>query len=366
MLQTMISDAFQRNPARRDVLDPVRAMAVIPRCPAYAVTPLRSVNALGRSVWVKDESDRFGLGSFKTLGGVYAVAQILFGLAQAEGAVKDAADPRDPRLREVARDKTFICASAGNHGIAVAAGTGHVGARARIHLPRSTPHGFEQRLKVLGASVCRSGDTYDDAMVAAECDARTCGGIYLSDRAASQNDEGPALVAEGYTVVAEELRVAFTNMRVWPTHVFVQAGVGGLAAAMAFHIRRFWAEQPEIIVVEPWSAACLAASHSSGRPTVVDGPRSVMLRLDCKAPSILALQILKLASVAYVSVSDEQARAAMLALSQLGIATTPSGAAGYAALESLAASLDARTTRPLVITTECAFADSDFEDHVHA
>ena len=273
----------------------------------------------------------------------------------------------EPRVRAIANSLTFICASAGNHGIAVAAGAKLFGARARVHLPRSAPVRFAARLEELGAHVCWSGDAYDDALEHAREDARIAGGILLADSAASLDDRGPALVMEGYTIIGRELQEHFERIDVWPTHVFLQAGVGSLAAALACHIRRHWPAQPEIIVVEPEAAACLQASHGAGRSTRVDGPPSSMHRLDCKAPSLLALPILSAAEVRYATVTDAQAQSAVEALQCLGVATTHSGAAGYAAFRNYLQRSPPRVMRPLVLATEGrAPTTSSHEDAKHA
>jgi diaminopropionate ammonia-lyase len=155
---------------------------------------------------------------------------------------------------------------------------------------------------------------------------------------------------EGYTVIAEELREQFASRNTWPTHVFLQAGVGSFAAALTDQIRQTWDIQPIIVVVEPEAAQCLGASYRSGQVTQVTGPVSNMGRLDCKAPSFMALKILTDADTHFVSVSDIQAEIAANKLLSLGIPTTPSGAAGFAALAQIPT--DQQSMTPLVIATE--------------
>ena len=154
---------------------------------------------------------------------------------------------------------------------------------------------------------------------------------------------------EGYTVLAEEMRGEFERSGEWPTHIFLQAGVGGLAGAIADMVRRNWQEKPKIFVVEPDVAACLAASHAAGKCVAVTGGPSNMGRLDCKEPSMIAFAALEQAGVNYISISDEEAKAAAVRLNKLDLHTTPSGAAGYAAL--LRQDLP-KNAIPLVIITE--------------
>lgn len=319
-------------PLRYDpnILDPTRPAALLAACPVAKPTPLRAHSGpQGGKLWVKDESHRMGLGAFKALGGVYAVARLI---ADQIGAPADPAAWITPQRRALAADLTFVCASAGNHGLAVAAGARLFGARARIFLSHSVDPVFADRLMAQGAQVCRAGDTYEASMDAATADAAHNGAVLLADASWPGYSEPPRLVMEGYTVLAAELRASFAQSQSWPRHVYLQAGVGGFAAATAFMIRRDWPVQPRIVIVEPDAAPCLRRSVAVGQPVQVTGPLSIMGRLDCKAPSTLALDILTQAADAFVTVSDPQAQAATHAAEAMGYATTPSGAAGLAAL----------------------------------
>jgi diaminopropionate ammonia-lyase len=269
------------------------------------------------------------------------------------GEMLSAARMGDADIRDFAATQTFVCASAGNHGMGVAAGAQAMGAKARIHLAKSVPEGFGDRLRALGAEVVRSGDVYDESVAAAIADAETTGATLLADGTWPGYTDIPKLVMEGYCVIAEEMRQQFQASGRWPTHVYLQAGVGGLAAAMAHMIRLNWAEQPELIVVEPNAAACLKTSHLAGKPTRGEGPESSMGRLDCKEPSIVAWDVLDRCGVRYETLAEEEGKAAAEAVTALGIATTPSGAAGYAALcKQTTEQGNAKETRPLVIISE--------------
>ncbi len=309
--------------------DPGAPLRTLGALPGFAATPLRTLaQAEGPTILIKDERDRMGLGAFKAVGGIHAVATL---------------------LAERGDVPTFVCASAGNHGYAVATGARLLGAKARIHLSRSTPAPFVARLQLAGAEVVISDARYDELLLEAQADAATTGAVLLSDTADTLNDRPPALVMEGYTLIAEELRTVFEVSGRWPTDVYLQAGVGGLAAAMAHMIRANWRVQPRIVIVEPDAAPCLAASARAGRPVRVEGPDSVMGRLDCKAPSVLAHAVLTRCEVDYATVSDDQARIVADHLAVAGLPTTPSGAAGFAAL---LAATPAADTRSLIILTE--------------
>lgn len=332
-----------------------RALTFFQAQERYAVSPLLELDGPnGLTVLAKDETARMGLGAFKALGAPYAVARILDQAWRGEtGETLTPERYNDDDIRAFAKGFTFVCASAGNHGMGVAAGARAMGAKARIHLAKTVPAGFADRLRALGAEVVRSGDAYDQSVAAAIADAAASNAVLLADGTWEGYTEIPKWVMEGYCVIAEELRESFEASGQWPTHVYLQAGVGGLAAAMAYMIRFNWAEQPELIVVEPEAAACLRASHRAGQPTRADGPDSNMGRLDCKEPSVVAWHALEQAGVSYVTLSEEEGTQAADALTALGIPTTPSGAAGYAAL--LKGSVETgggQDTRPLIIISE--------------
>lgn len=326
---------------------PASPAAMLALCPAYAETSLEDWVLRDRNLLIKNETTRMGLGSFKALGGIYAVARLL------ENATGIALRQPDDlgRMRTAAQGQVFICASAGNHGLAVATGATLFGATARIVLSDTVPEGFADRLRARGAEVLRRGATYEDSIAAAIALAEESGATHLADGSWPGYTEAPGYVMQGYTVMAQEMQKRFAASGLWPSHVYLQAGVGGLAAAVAGEIRANWTIQPEIIVVEPDAAPCLARSHDVGRMVTVEGPVSSMGRLDCKTPSLLAFDILKDAADRYVTVTDAEAEAAADLLTGEGLATTPSGAAGLAALLAEPADPDAR---PLVIISEGA------------
>lgn len=308
-----------------------------------APTPLLERASRPWTVQIKDETGRMGLGAFKALGGIYAVARLCLGSHPLEDVTLDA-------ICKKAKGKTFVCASAGNHGMAVARGAQIFGASARIHLAETVPQGFESRLQAVGAEVVRSGANYEESVAAAIADAEANGFVHLADGSWPGYTEPPRLVMEGYTVLAEELRQTFTAGNEWPTHVFLQAGVGGMAAAVAHMIRKNWAVQPQIIVVEPEAAPCLRAAVKAGMVVDVQGPASNMGRLDCKTASLLAFEVLRETADAFITISDEEAESAADSLAAMNVpATTPSGAAGFAGLLRLNPPASAR---PLVVLSE--------------
>ncbi|WP_282609314.1 diaminopropionate ammonia-lyase [Pelagibius sp. Alg239-R121] len=317
-----------------------RPLAMLRLCPAYEATPLHSLSGLAAelgidTLWAKDETQRMRLGSFKALGGAFAVAQMI---SDAAGV----ADLTSPKARDTAGAMTFITASAGNHGLSVAAGARVFGSRAVIVLSSSVPEDFANRIRALDAEVVRVDGTYEASVAYAIEEADAKGWLLLADGSWEGYIDRPALVMEGYSVLAEECRTAFANDGSWPTHVFLQAGVGGLAAAVAGHIREFWDEQPTIVVVEPEAAPCLMESVKAGCLTRADGPLSNMGRLDCKDASLISFESLRRDADRFVTVTDAAALAAVKTLADHGVATTPSGAAPLAAIQEFAPGMDSR------------------------
>lgn len=321
------SAGLARGEVRRD---PTAVLALLDRCPVADTTPLTSHPDLAATLGVgrlrlKDERGRMGLGSFKALGAAHVIARMA-----ADRGDRPRAPASADELATALSDLTFVCASAGNHGMSVAAAAPLFGARARIHLSEAVPEDFARRLRARGAEVVRSGATYEASMAAAAADADTDDAtVLLSDSSWPGYVDLPAGVMEGYLVLAAEVVAAMDRA---PTHVLLQAGVGGLAAALTALFRDRWGASPRIVVVEPEAAPALQASIRAGRPVVADGPTSTMGRLDCKEPSHLALGELAREADDLVTVTDDEVAATVALLHDHGVDTTPSGAAGVAVL----------------------------------
>ena len=328
-----------------------QALPILRSLSGFAPTPTpltpapRLAHALGvASVFVKDESGRFGLGSFKGLGGAYAVAS----MAEAEHRSAPSG------VRQI-----FVCASAGNHGLSVAAGARAAGCRAQIWLSAAVSVAFETRLLELGAEVERTDGGYEESLAAAVKATAVSGGVLVADTSWEGYTQAPLQVMRGYTVLAQESAEAIEARGGPASHVFVQAGVGGLAGAMAGYLRDRWGEQVRIVVVEPVAAACLFASAAAGiRTAAPAGPRTRLGRLDCRLPSLVAWQLVGPLADAFVTITDDQATQAAELLAAEGFALSPCGAAGAAGLiatmspaERAALRLDAHS-RVLLVGTE--------------
>ncbi|APX74740.1 Diaminopropionate ammonia-lyase [Achromobacter insolitus] len=328
------------------------AEAQIRRWPGYQPTPLRDLSGLARAVGVagiryKDEGGRFGLGSFKALGGAYAVSrQLLRELAARLGRDDLSVDDLlSGRYRELTQAMTVTCATDGNHGRSVAWGAQRFGCQCVIYIHATVSEGRKRAIEQYGAQVVRTAGNYDDSVRQAAQDAARLGRYVVSDTSYPGYMEVPKDVMQGYAVMADEalrqLREAGDGEL--PTHVFLQGGVGGLAAAVCAH---FWEQlgerRPRFIVVEPDKAACLYESARAGKPVAVHGDLdTVMAGLACGEVSLLAWEVLHPGAQAFLTVDDEAAleTVRLLADGKYGDAPIVAGESAVAGLTGCLAAL---------------------------
>ncbi|MFG1397664.1 diaminopropionate ammonia-lyase [Roseixanthobacter pseudopolyaromaticivorans] len=339
--------------------------------PEHVPTPLHFLPALARelkiaSIAVKDESTRLGLGSFKALGGSYAVIRLVLEEAGRRlGRSVDISELLTPEIRAIAQTMTVGCATDGNHGRSVAAGAQLVGATAAIFVHSGVSADRVEAIARFGARMIHVPGTYDDAVEEA---ARKCaaeGWIVVSDTSWRGYERIPGLVMQGYTAM---IREAVAAMPEKPTHVFMQAGVGGLAAAVAGHLAVIYGEaRPRFIVVEPARAACLFESAKAGQSVKIEaGEPTIMAMLECYEPSLVAWRILSRTADAFMTVDEADAEDMMRRLARPlpgdpAIVSGESGGAGLAGLVKVAKSERLRDTlgiddssRVFVINTEGA------------
>lgn len=334
-------------------------------------TPLHSLPNLARqlgvgSIHVKDESFRLGLNSFKALGGSYAVIRLVLEEAGRRlGAPVDIAGLQSPEVRQVAEGMIFGCATDGNHGRSVAAGAQLVGAKAAIFVHSGVSDERVAAIARFGAEMIRVEGTYDDSVAEAERVCARNGWIVVSDTSWPGYERIPSLVMQGYTAMLNE---AIEAMDEPPTHVFIQAGVGGLAAAVAGYFKMLFGEgRPRFVVVEPDRAACLFESARAGRPVKIEhGEPTIMAMLECYEPSLVAWRILSRAADAFMTIGEDDAAGTMRLLARPrggdpAIVAGESGGAGLAGLRKLMADAAARKvlgldsrSRAFVINTEGA------------
>jgi diaminopropionate ammonia-lyase len=345
------------------------AVTEISRWPGYTPTPLHQLATLAQAVGVdnifyKDESRRFGLKSFKALGGAYAVArQLQARIFQHCGENASIDDLLGERYQSIIDEVVISCATDGNHGRSVAWGCQMFGCRCVIYTHREVSVGRQQAMQALGAEVIRFDGNYDASVRQADSEARIHQRIIVSDTSYPGYMDIPKDVALGYTVMLAE---AVEQMQgTIPTHVFIQAGVGGLAAAVCAYFWELWGKQrPRFIVVEPEQANCLQQSARLGKPVTVEGDLdTLMAGLSCGEVSTLAWEILKTGANDFMTVSENAVAPCMrlLASGEPAIEAGESAVAGIAALiaaredSAISSALDLdESSRVFVIGTEGA------------
>ncbi len=255
---------------------------------------------------------------------------------------------------------TVCCATDGNHGRSVAWGAQRFGCRCVIFVHRTVSQGRVDAIARYGAEVRRVPGTYDDAVREAARVAEEEGWFVVSDTSWPGYTEVPRDVMQGYRLMADEAADQWTGEP--PSHVFIQGGVGGMAAAVSIQVRARFGSGPRLVVVEPDRSACLLASAELGEPTAIPGDLdTLMAGLACGEPSLLAWRELERAAAAFMAIPDEAAVACMKLLAGYGIVSGESGVAGLAGCLLAAADPAARATlgldhqsRVLTFSTEGA------------
>ena len=311
------------------------------QCPAHKTTPLYELRALAERLGVgeirlKDESQRFGFGAFKALGGVLGVySELSSAVGEAYHMQTNFRDVMDGKHSEVTGKYVFVTASSGNHGRAVAAGAKLFGNRCFIFLPKFTSAEKEAAIRAKGADVIRVDGDYEAAVEACKQQSKKNGWTIISDTSWDGYDKTPRSVMRGYTVLVEEV---VRQWRPGPTHVFVQAGVGGLAAAVFGYLWARYEPRPTFVVVEPESADCWFQSNRAGKPALASGNAdTVMGGLACREISPVTWPVVGEGTDWFMTIEEDQVMPARRLLAHPldgdpAIASGPSGCAGLAGL----------------------------------
>ena len=253
----------------------------------YLSTPLISLNKLNEKlklnkIFYKDESKRFHLKSFKALGGAYAVEKIIKG-----------------------NDKNVIStATAGNHGRSVAWGAQKNGLECKIFISEFVSESRAKVMKNFGADVIRVKGNYEDSLNECIMQSNKNNWQIVQDVAWKDYKLVPKLTMAGYSVMMKEISEQIKNEKI--SHVILQAGVGGMAAAMVAGIARYLDYIPQVIVVEPDSAACVLESINKGKIEKISIEKeSIMGGMSCGEVSLVPWEILKNSVHFCVTVSDD-------------------------------------------------------------
>ena len=340
--------------------------------PLYDLPDAAARCQVGR-LCLKDESVRSPLGSFKALGAPIAlVRQILRLHPDFEPAAI-----LTGRYAEALRGYTVISATDGNHGRGLAAAAQDAGCRCVIVLHAHVSPEREQAIAAYGADIVRIAGNYDESVQEAARLAAAHGWQVIADTSYDGYEDIPRDVMQGYGAIAEEIVEQTSAQRGRAgafTHVFLQGGVGGMAAGLASYFWEYHGPQrPRFISVEPAQADCLLQSAIQGRPAKATGTvDSVMAGLACGETSPLAWRFLQPCVDVFMTIEDEQAIEAMRALAQGSERDTPivageSGVAGLAALEWLRSDPQrseqvglTAESRVLIISTEGATAPREY------
>ena len=336
------------------------ATELLAQCFDYQPTRLVSLGATAArcglgAIHLKDEGARLGLKSFKALGGAYAVIRLVLQEASrqlgrpvaagelprpASGSLALPAEgrqdlPGNPEVARIAAGMHFACATDGNHGQSVAAGARLVGARAVIFVHATVSQERMDAIARFGADMRVVQGSYDDAVAESARQAQAHGWTLLSDTSWPGYTEPPTWVMQGYSAMVHEIA---QQIPAPPTHVFLHAGVGGFAAAVANALHSVYQPGPKVVIVEPQRAACLLASARAGhRVRTPDDAPTIMAMLECYEPSLLAWDILAPLASAFMAIDDADAVAAMRVLADPVsdaevVVAGESGSAGLAGL----------------------------------
>ncbi|PWK33502.1 diaminopropionate ammonia-lyase [Cupriavidus plantarum] len=324
-------------------------------------------------ILVKDESVRSPLGSFKALGAPVALLRLILRRWPAHDI-----DPTQlirGAYASLVKDFTVISATDGNHGRALAAAAKSVGCACVIVLHANVSAEREEAIAAYGAKIVRIAGNYDASVEEAARLAAANGWEVVSDTSYDGYEDIPRDVMQGYGAIAAE---AIRQLRAPVTHVILQGGVGGMAAGVISYLwERYGEKRPTFIVVEPRQADCLYQSARVGYPAKATGSvDSVMAGLACGETSPLAWKFLNESVDVFMTLSDDDAVAAMVTLAAGGARDIPivsgeSGAAGFAGLAVLCADpalrqevgLDANS-RVLLVSTEGATAPQVYRELV--
>jgi len=264
----------------------------------YSPTPLINLNKLNdelgfKNIYYKDEDKRFKLKSFKALGGAFAVNKI--------------ADEKG--------DITVATATAGNHGRSVAWGAQRLGLKCKIFISEFVSETRAEAMKDLNADVIRVKGNYDASLKECIKQSNLNNWEIVQDVSWEGYKAVPKLIMAGYTIMIKEIIDQISNDKI--THVFLQAGVGGMAAAMIAGFAKFTDNIPRFIIVEPENANCVFKSIENNQPTTVNIIKeTIMGGMSCGDVSTVAWEILKNSTNNCLTISDDAISTTVAMLSE--------------------------------------------------
>ena len=253
----------------------------------YKPTPLVELDKLSNhlnidKIYYKDEGFRFHLKSFKALGGAYAVEDISKGK----------------------KNIVISSATAGNHGRSVAWGAQRLGLDCRIFVSQYVSETRVKEIEKFGATVTKVKGDYESSLN--ECIRQTKKNKWhiVQDVSNKNYKYVPQLTMAGYSIMIKEISKQ-TNQYI--THVFLQAGVGGMAAGSVAGIARYFKRIPKIIVVEPKEAACVLKSIEAKKMKKIKIKKeSIMGGMSCNEMSLVPWNILNKSTNHCITIDDSK------------------------------------------------------------
>lgn len=291
--------------------------------PSYEQTPLVSLNKIAakigiKEIYYKDESSRFGLGSFKALGGTYGVLRFIKDALEEEfGKTVAIEDIRSGKYSNNISKYTVTTATDGNHGRSVAFGAKLFGCKCQIYIHSEVSQGRHDAIENLDARVVRVDGNYDKSVEICKKESKLNNWQVISDTSYSGYTKYPRYIMAGYNVMAEEI----TNQmgeKSMPTHIFLQGGVGSFPGAICGYFwEKFNNQNLKIVVVESEHAPCLIKSAQKNKITSVPvETETIMAGLSCGEPSLLGWEILSSGADDFITISDDLIPSVMRFLSK--------------------------------------------------
>ena len=317
----------------------------------YEITPLVSLHNLAKKlnikgIYVKDESYRFNLNAFKSLGGIYAIFKIVCQKLNLDDDKTTFEDLQKPHIKEQLKDMVFITATDGNHGKGVAFAAAKLGCKSIVLMPKGSVEIRAEAIRQVGAYEVTITDlSYDDAVRKAAIMAKENNWYLVQDTAWDGYEDIPNYITQGYTTMANETYDQLQQYGIEkPTHLFLQAGVGSMAGGvLGYFANKYNGNPPITTIVEPKNVACIykSALTNDGRPHGVTGDlHTIMAGLNCGEPNTATWSILRDFASFYAACPDYvTARCMRLMATPLGndkkIISGESGAVGLGLLSLL-------------------------------
>ncbi len=370
-------------------LESIEAARIFHRSlPGYSPTPLYSMRGLAgklgvRRILLKDESKRFGLNAFKALGASFAVSGVAAGKLTRTSACASLPDLGELRVRlssEGIGPITFVTATDGNHGRAVAWSARMLGSRAVVFMPKGAARSRVEAIRSEGAEVIVTESNYDDAVRTASAYAVSSGGMIVQDTSWEGYTEIPDMIMQGYLTMLSEIAEQLSEMEEdMPSHVVLQAGVGSFAGSMLAGLEYLCpGRMPKAVIVEPVNAACYflsASRHEAGMARVNGELSTIMAGLACGEPNPRAWHVIMRLATAFTAVRDSVAEEGMRMLAHPSgddpaVVSGESGAVGVGLLSHIMVDYElrdlkealrlGRESKVLLISTE---GDTDPEGY---